>query len=65
MTEELIGVTEAAKLLEVDRTTIWRWIEEGKLKPFGYSRGPERKRALLTRRSVQELVEKRGIIAVA
>ncbi|HLF78257.1 MAG TPA: helix-turn-helix domain-containing protein [Dehalococcoidia bacterium] len=38
--DDLISVREAAKLLRISESTVWRWIESGRLK--AYKLGPKR-----------------------
>lgn len=35
--KELLTVDEAANLLDINRTTLWRWEKEGKIKSYGIS----------------------------
>lgn len=67
MTRELIGVPEAADILNVNRTTVWRWVEQGKLRPVSVVQGAggKRKRALFDKRQVEDLAQREATIAVA
>ncbi|MBX3302689.1 MAG: helix-turn-helix domain-containing protein [Nitrospira sp.] len=53
----LLRIQEAAKLLSVSKWTIYRWIDEGRLRGTKIGRGSLR----VFRTSVEELIEKTGI----
>jgi len=33
--DKLLTVTETSRLLKIDRTTLWKWTKQGKLKRYG------------------------------
>lgn len=51
---ELIGIPEAADIIKRDRTTLWRWVEEKKLRPVMIVGKGQRKRALFDRTYIEE-----------
>ena len=53
MNQELLRVGEAAKVLNVSRWTIYRWVEEGRLKATKIGKGSLR----IFRESIDTLVE--------
>lgn len=53
----LLRIQEAATLLSVSKWTIYRWIDEGRLRGTKIGRGSLR----VFRTSVEELIEKTGI----
>jgi excisionase family DNA binding protein len=55
MEQPLLRVDEVAKLLNVSRWTVYRWIEEGRLQGTKLNRGSLR----IFRASVDELVQSR------
>ena len=54
---ELLTVTQAIALLSVSRTTLYRMIDEGSLKPVGYNPALKRpKRHLFKREDVERIL---------
>ncbi len=57
MEPELLRIQEAAKVLQVSKWTIYRWIEEGRLRGTKIGQGSLR----VFRASVTELIEKEKV----
>lgn len=61
----LINIPEAARLLKRDRTTIWRWVDDGKLKPalVVSSHAGKRQQVFFERAQIEALVPQREEVA--
>ena len=57
MESELLRIQEAAKVLQVSKWTIYRWIDEGRLRGTKIGQGSLR----VFRASVTELIEKEKV----
>jgi hypothetical protein len=50
---DLVTIPQAAAILKCDRSTVWRMVDAGKLKPAIVIDNPVRDRVLLYRRDVE------------
>ena len=53
--DEILTVREVAEYLKLSRTTIWRWVKEGKLQAFKLGRSWRVRRSELERITGQDL----------
>ena len=53
--DEILTVREVAKYLKLSRTTVWRWVKEGKLRAFKLGRSWRVRRSELERITGQGL----------
>jgi len=53
--DEILTVREVAEYLKLSRTTVWRWVKEGKLQAFKLGRSWRVRRSELERITGQDL----------
>lgn len=57
-----LTITEAAELLQLDRTTVWKWIDQGRIKGVRRKGIGSTSPILIPEKEIRRLVEEHDLI---